>query len=254
MDISPLQKARYGYKPKVPKMLRVGINGIRAEEGEATASASDSDRIAALFPNTYGMKEVYFTDSPATAEKKKHVVGVILSGGQAPGGHNVIAGLFDALKEDNPESILLGFKGGPSGLIEDNYITLTAETIDKYRNTGGFDMIGSGRTKLEKEEQFRIVADVAAKHGMDAIVIIGGDDSNTNAAVLAEYFKAHDVPVQVIGCPKTIDGDLKNDDIEISFGFDTATKTYSELIGNVARDANSAKKYWHFAHSARMRA
>ena len=246
MDISPLQKARYEYKPKVPKMLRVGINGIRAEEGEATASESDSDRIAALFPNTYGMKEVYFTDGPATAEKKKHVVGVILSGGQAPGGHNVIAGLFDALKEDNPESILLGFKGGPSGLIEDNYITLTAETIDKYRNTGGFDMIGSGRTKLEKEEQFRIVADVAAKHGMDAIVIIGGDDSNTNAAVLAEYFKAHDVPVQVIGCPKTIDGDLKNDDIEISFGFDTATKTYSELIGNVARDANSAKKYWHF--------
>ena len=246
MDVSLLQKARYEYKPKVPKMLRPGVRGIVAEEGDRTEAASDQEKIAALFPNTYGMNEVYFKDGESTAEKKKHIVGVILSGGQAPGGHNVIAGLFDALKEDNPESILLGFKGGPSGLIDDNYITLTADTIDKYRNTGGFDMIGSGRTKLEKEEQFQIVAEVAKKHGMDAIVIIGGDDSNTNAAVLAEYFKANDVPVQVIGCPKTIDGDLKNEDIEISFGFDTATKTYSELIGNVARDANSAKKYWHF--------
>ena len=246
MDISLLQKARYEYKPKVPKMLRVGVKGIAVQEGDITEAACDKEKIAALFPNTYGMKEVYFTDGESTAEHRKHVVGVILSGGQAPGGHNVIAGLYDALKEDNEESILLGFKGGPSGLVDDNYITLTGETIDKYRNTGGFDMIGSGRTKLEKEEQFEIVAEVAKKHGMDAIVIIGGDDSNTNAAVLAEYFKAHSIPVQVIGCPKTIDGDLKNEDIEISFGFDTATKTYSELIGNVARDANSAKKYWHF--------
>ena len=246
MDISPLQKARYEYKPKLPKMLRVGVKGIAVQEGDKTEAASDKEKIASLFPCTYGMNEVYFVDGESTAEKKKHIVGVILSGGQAPGGHNVIAGLYDALKEDNEESILLGFKGGPSGLIEDNYITLTGETIDKYRNTGGFDMIGSGRTKLEKEEQFEIVAEVAKKHGMDAIVIIGGDDSNTNAAVLAEYFKSHNIPVQVIGCPKTIDGDLKNDDIEISFGFDTATKTYSELIGNVERDANSAKKYWHF--------
>ena len=162
------------------------------------------------------------------------------------GGHNVIAGLYDALKETDPDSILLGFKGGPSGLLEDNYITLTADTISKYRNTGGFDMIGSGRTKLETEEQFMVVGEVAKKHGMNAIVIIGGDDSNTNAAVLAEYFAEHEIPCQVIGCPKTIDGDLKNDDIETSFGFDTATKTYSELIGNIMRDANSAKKYWHF--------
>ena len=246
MDISPLQKARYGYSPKLPKMLRVGVRGIAVTEGDRTEAASDKEKIAALFPNTYGMKEVYFKDGDSTAEMKKHVVGVILSGGQAPGGHNVIAGLYDALKEDSEENVLLGFKGGPSGLVEDNYITLNAETINKYRNTGGFDMIGSGRTKLEKEEQFRVVAEVARKHDMDAIVIIGGDDSNTNAAVLAEYFKANSVPVQVIGCPKTIDGDLKNEDIEISFGFDTATKTYSELIGNVARDANSAKKYWHF--------
>ncbi len=246
MDISLLQKARYEYKPKIPKMLRAGVGGIAVQEGDKTEAASDKEKIEKLFPCTYGMKEVYFKDGKNTAEKKKHVIGVILSGGQAPGGHNVIAGLYDAMKEDNKESILLGFKGGPSGLVEDNYITLTGDTIDKYRNTGGFDMIGSGRTKLEKEEQFKIVAEVAKKHGMDAIVIIGGDDSNTNAAVLAEYFKAHEVPVQVIGCPKTIDGDLKNDDIEISFGFDTATKTYSELIGNIERDANSAKKYWHF--------
>ena len=246
MDISLLQKARYEYKPKLPKMLRVGVKGIAVQEGEKTEAASDKEKIAALFPETYGMKEVYFVDDESTAPKKKHVIGVILSGGQAPGGHNVIAGLYDAMKEDNEESVLLGFKGGPSGLVEDNYITLTGETIDKYRNTGGFDMIGSGRTKLEKEEQFEIVAEVAKKHEMDAIVIIGGDDSNTNAAVLAEYFKEHKVPVQVIGCPKTIDGDLKNDDIEASFGFDTATKTYSELIGNISRDANSAKKYWHF--------
>ena len=246
MDISPLQQARYAYKPKLPRMLRNGVGSVAVIEGDATEAASDKEKIKALFPNTYGMKEVYFEEGESTAPKKKHVVGVILSGGQAPGGHNVIAGLYDALKADNEESVLLGFKGGPSGLVDDNYITLTGDTIDKYRNTGGFDMIGSGRTKLEKEEQFKVVAEVAQKHGMDAIVIIGGDDSNTNAAVLAEYFKENDVPVQVIGCPKTIDGDLKNDDIEISFGFDTATKVYSELIGNIERDANSAKKYWHF--------
>ena len=172
--------------------------------------------------------------------------GVILSGGQAPGGHNVICGLYDALKATNKENVLYGFKNGPIGLIEDDYLIFDDEYIDQFRNTGGFDIIGSGRTKLETNEQFAIVAEVCKKHGITAIVIIGGDDSNTNAAVLAEYFAAHNTGVQVIGCPKTIDGDLKNEDIECSFGFDTATKTYSEIIGNIERDANSAKKYWHF--------
>ncbi len=181
-----------------------------------------------------------------TSDMKKQIVGVILSGGQAPGGHNVVCGLYDALKATNKENELYGFKGGPSGLIEDDYIVMTDEYINQFRNTGGFDIIGSGRTKLETNEQFAIAAEVCKKHGITAIVIIGGDDSNTNAAVLAEYFAAHNTGVQVIGCPKTIDGDLKNEDIECSFGFDTATKTYSEIIGNIERDANSAKKYWHF--------
>ena len=246
MNISTLQRSRYSYKPKMPGMLRKGISNIKAEEGEKVKSVSSDAEIKKLFPHTYGMKEVTFSEGKSNAKKRKHVVGVILSGGQAPGGHNVIAGLYDALHEADQDNVLLGFKGGPSGLTDDSYITLTGEIIDAYRNTGGFDMIGSGRTKLETEEQFRKVAEVAERHEMTAIVIIGGDDSNTNAAVLAEYFKEHKVPVQVIGCPKTIDGDLKNDDIEASFGFDTATKTYSELIGNIMRDANSAKKYWHF--------
>ena len=245
-NISTLQSIRYTYQPKVPAMLRAGIKNIKAVEGGAAGSASSDERIKKLFPKTYGMREVSFAQGSSTASDKKQVVGVILSGGQAPGGHNVIAGLYDALHEAGKDNVLLGFKGGPSGLTDDNYMTLTGDIIDQYRNTGGFDMIGSGRTKLETEEQFRKVAAVAEKHGMTAIVIIGGDDSNTNAAVLAEYFADHDVPVQVIGCPKTIDGDLKNEDIETSFGFDTATKTYSELIGNIMKDANSAKKYWHF--------
>ncbi|MBQ8748672.1 MAG: diphosphate--fructose-6-phosphate 1-phosphotransferase, partial [Oscillospiraceae bacterium] len=191
-------------------------------------------------------KEITFEKGQNTSETKKQIVGVILSGGQAPGGHNVVCGLYDALKATNKEHELYGFKGGPSGLIEDDYVIFDDEYIDQYRNTGGFDIIGSGRTKLETNEQFAIVAEVAKKHGITAIVIIGGDDSNTNAAVLAEYMAAHNTGVQVIGCPKTIDGDLKNEDIECSFGFDTATKTYSEIIGNIQRDANSAKKYWHF--------
>lgn len=246
MSCSTLQSLRYGYTPKLPVMMRDGVGSISVIEGEETHSESDQERIKELFPNTYGMKEVYFRKGSSTAIPSKHIVGVILSGGQAPGGHNVIAGLFDALKESNPDNILLGFKGGPSGLVNDDYITLTADNIAAYRNTGGFDIIGSGRTKLETEEQFKKVAEVAKKHGMTAIVIIGGDDSNTNAAVLAEYFAENKLPIQVIGCPKTIDGDLKNEDIEVSFGFDTACKTYSELIGNIMRDANSAKKYWHF--------
>ena len=246
MEISALQKARYEYTPKLPGMLRNGIADICVSEGAETQSVADQEKIKALFPNTYGKKEITFQKGQNTSAAKKQVVGVILSGGQAPGGHNVICGLYDALKATNPENVLYGFKGGPSGLIEDYYLIFDDEYIDQYRNTGGFDIIGSGRTKLETNEQFAIVAEVCKKHGITAIVIIGGDDSNTNAAVLAEYFAAHNTGVQVIGCPKTIDGDLKNEDIECSFGFDTATKTYSEIIGNIQRDANSAKKYWHF--------
>ena len=246
MNISPLQKARYEYTPKLPGMLRHGIADICVKEGEATQSVADQDKIKALFPNTYGKPEITFEKGQNTSAAKKQVVGVILSGGQAPGGHNVVCGLYDALKATNPENVLYGFKGGPSGLIEDKYLIFDDEYINEFRNTGGFDIIGSGRTKLETEEQFAIASEVCKKHGITAIVIIGGDDSNTNAAVLAEYFAAHNTGVQVIGCPKTIDGDLKNEDIECSFGFDTATKTYSELIGNIERDCNSAKKYWHF--------
>ena len=231
---------------KLPGMLRNGIAEICVKEGDATKSVADQEKIQALFPNTYGKNEITFEKGQNTSASKKQVVGVILSGGQAPGGHNVVSGLYDALKATNKENVLLGFKNGPAGLLEDNYIEFTDDYIDQYRNTGGFDIIGSGRTKLETEEQFAVVAEVCKKHGVTAVVIIGGDDSNTNAAVLAEYFAAHNTGVQVIGCPKTIDGDLKNEDIECSFGFDTATKTYSELIGNIQRDANSAKKYWHF--------
>ena len=246
MKLSPLQTARYGYEPKLPGMLRNGIADICVNEGAETQSVADQEKIAALFPNTYGKKEITFAKGQNTSAPKTHKVGVILSGGQAPGGHNVVCGLYDAIKATNPENELYGFKGGPSGLIEDDYIVMTDEYINQYRNTGGFDIIGSGRTKLETNEQFAIVADVCKKHEITALVIIGGDDSNTNAAVLAEYMAANNTGVQVIGCPKTIDGDLKNEDIECSFGFDTATKTYSEIIGNIARDANSAKKYWHF--------
>ena len=246
MSISPLQKVRLGYQPKLPLILQNDIHQIAVKYGKETESVSDQAKIKAMFPNTYGMKEISFEKAPSTASDRKQVVGVILSGGQAPGGHNVITGLYDALKKADRKNVLLGFKGGPSGLIDDEYVEFTDEFIDQYRNTGGFDIIGSGRTKLETVEQFKVVESVAKKHGLTAIVIIGGDDSNTNAAVLAEYFAANGSGVQVIGCPKTIDGDLKNDVIETSFGFDTACKTYSELIGNIERDANSAKKYWHF--------
>ncbi len=246
MKITPLQEARLKYEPKLPGMLRHGIKEIGVKEGEATESVADQEKIKELFPNTYGKKEITFEKGENTSASKKQVVGVILSGGQAPGGHNVICGLYDALKATDRNNVLYGFKGGPSGLLEDDYVEFDDEFIDAYRNTGGFDIIGSGRTKLETQEQFAVAAEVCRKHGITAIVIIGGDDSNTNAAVLAEYFAAHNTGVQVIGCPKTIDGDLKNEDIECSFGFDTATKTYSELIGNIERDANSAKKYWHF--------
>ncbi len=246
MTISPLQLARYQYNPKLPGMLRNGISDICVKVGNPTESVADQAKIKALFPNTYGKNEITFQKGANTSETKKQVVGVILSGGQAPGGHNVICGLYDALKATDKDNVLYGFKGGPSGLLEDDYIVFDDEYINQYRNTGGFDIIGSGRTKLETQEQFAVVAEVCKKHGITAIVIIGGDDSNTNAAVLAEYFAAQNTGVQVIGCPKTIDGDLKNEDIECPFGFDTATKTYSEIVGNIQRDANSAKKYWHF--------
>ena len=246
MKLSPLQIARYQYQPKLPGMLRSGISEISVKNGQATQSVADQEKIQALFPNTYGKNEITFEKGQNTSDAKKLTVGVILSGGQAPGGHNVVCGLYDALKALNPENTLLGFKGGPSGLLDNNFIVFEDNYINQFRNTGGFDIIGSGRTKLETQEQFAVVVENCKKNGVNAIVIIGGDDSNTNAAVLAEYCAAHNTGIQVIGCPKTIDGDLKNEDIESSFGFDTATKTYSEIIGNIARDANSAKKYWHF--------
>ena len=246
MKLSPLQIARYQYQPKLPGMLRNGISEICVKNGDATQSVADQEKIKALFPNTYGKNEITFQKGENTSEAKKQVVGVILSGGQAPGGHNVICGLYDALKATNPENVLIGFKGGPSGLLDNDFIIFEDDYINQYRNTGGFDIIGSGRTKLETQEQFAVVVENCKNHGVNALVIIGGDDSNTNAAVLAEYCAAHNTGIQVIGCPKTIDGDLKNEDIECSFGFDTATKTYSEIIGNIERDANSAKKYWHF--------
>ena len=246
MKLSPLQVARYQYSPKLPGMLRNGIAEISVRNGGATQSVADQEKIAALFPNTYGKNEIIFEKGVNTSEARKLTVGVILSGGQAPGGHNVISGLYDSLKAINPENVLIGFKGGPSGLLENDFVVFDDEYINAYRNTGGFDIIGSGRTKLETQEQFAVVVENCKNHGVNALVIIGGDDSNTNAAVLAEYCAAHNTGIQVIGCPKTIDGDLKNEDIECSFGFDTATKTYSEIIGNIERDANSAKKYWHF--------
>ena len=246
MKISALQKARYKYSPKLPTVLRGEIDAVVPVYGKPTDAQSDQEALKALFPNTYGLPKVSFEKGHSDKIGAKLNVGVILSGGQAPGGHNVICGLYDALKKANKDSQLYGFMGGPSGILEDKYIIMTDELINEYRNTGGFDIIGSGRTKLETKEQFAVCTQVCHKHGLNAIVIIGGDDSNTNAAVLAEYFRAQGEPVCVVGCPKTIDGDLKNESIETSFGFDTACKTYSELIGNIERDANSARKYWHF--------
>lgn len=242
MEKSALQIARAAYQPKLPKGLQ---GNVSVKEGAPTQSVADQEEIKKLFPNTYGMPLIEFVPGEAQSYAPFNV-GVILSGGQAPGGHNVICGLFDGIKRLNPESKLYGFILGPGGLVDHEYIELTADIIDEYRNTGGFDMIGSGRTKLEKEEQFEQGLEIIKELGIKAIVIIGGDDSNTNACVLAEYYAAKKCGVQVIGCPKTIDGDLKNDQIETSFGFDTACKTYAEVIGNIQRDANSARKYWHF--------
>ena len=243
MKKSALQKARASYQPKLPIVLTAPVKVV---EGKPTESVADQAAIKALFPNTYGLPEIKFEKNAAPVPGKPLKVGVILSGGQAPGGHNVISGLFDGIKKIHRDSRLFGFLMGPGGLVEHKYIELTAPIIDEYRNTGGFDIIGSGRTKLETVDQFEKGLEILKELGITALVIIGGDDSNTNACVLAEYYKAHNAGVQVIGCPKTIDGDLKNEWIETSFGFDTATKVYSEVIGNIQRDCNSAKKYWHF--------
>jgi len=242
MKTSLLQKARAQYQPKLPKGLQ---GAVKVKEGAATQSVGDQDEIKKLFPNTYGMPIIEFVPGEEYAAREMNV-GIILSGGQAPGGHNVICGIFDAVKRQNANNKVYGFLMGPGGLVDHDYIELTSDYVDKYRNTGGFDMIGSGRTKLEKEEQFEKGLEIIRELGIKAVVIIGGDDSNTNACVLAEYYAAKNYGIQVIGCPKTIDGDLKNAQIETSFGFDTATKVYAELIGNIERDANSARKYWHF--------
>lgn len=245
-NLSPLQKARYEYEPKLPEVLKGDIAEITAALGDATESVADQVQLRDLFPLTYGAPVARFAKGSNPDAGKARQLGVILSGGQAPGGHNVIAGIYDALKKANPESVLFGFKGGPAGIIDDDVMEITDEIMDAYRNTGGFDIIGSGRTKLETEEQFEKSLETCRRHGIDGVVVIGGDDSNTNGAVLAEWFKKKNTGITVIGCPKTIDGDLKNEHIETSFGFDTATKTFSELIGNIGKDANSAKKYWHF--------
>lgn len=242
MKMSLLQQARAQYQPKLPKGLQ---GAVKVKEGEPTQSVGDQDEIKKLFPNTYGMPLIEFVSGDQEATNEINV-GIILSGGQAPGGHNVISGIFDAVKKMNANNKIYGFLMGPGGLVDHDYMELTKEIIDEYRNTGGFDLIGSGRTKLEEEAQFEKGYEVIRQLNIKAVVIIGGDDSNTNACVLAEYYAAKNYGVQVIGCPKTIDGDLKNDQIETSFGFDTATKVYSEVIGNIERDANSARKYWHF--------
>ncbi len=243
MNISALQNERLKYQPKLPGSL---VGTVKLVEGAKTESVANQKEIAELFPNTYGMPLITFEQGNEKKNMPALNVGVILSGGQAPGGHNVISGIFDGIKKINPKSKLYGFLGGPGGLVDHKYIELTADIIDEYRNTGGFDIIGSGRTKMEEKWQFDKGLEIASDLSLNALVIIGGDDSNTNACILAEYYAANKAGVQVIGCPKTIDGDLKNEMIEASFGFDTATKVYSELIGNIQRDANSAKKYWHF--------
>lgn len=246
MNVSPLQAARYEFKPTLPSILQNEIEKIKVEYGQPTESVDNQTKMKELFPNTYGQSTIKFTTGDSTHRDEPINIGVVLSGGQAPGGHNVIAGIYDAMKAANSESKLFGFLNGPAGILENRLIEITGQYVDQYRNTGGFDMIGSGRTKLESEEQFATTYEVCKENNISAIVIVGGDDSNTNAAVLAEYYRKNNIGITVIGVPKTIDGDLKNEQVEVSFGFDTAVKTFTELIGNIERDANSAKKYWHF--------
>ena len=245
-ELSPLQTERLKYKPKLPEALRAKPKKLGAKKGKATKAVADQAAIKALFPHTYGQPEITFAEGKTGLNQEPIKVGVVLSGGQAPGGHNVVSGIFDGLQALNPKNKLIGFLGGPGGIVDNKILELSAKVVDAYRNTGGFDIIGSGRTKLETKEQFDACAANMKKLGISSLVVVGGDDSNTNAAVLAEYFATNGFGINVIGVPKTIDGDLKNEAIEISFGFDTATKTYSELIGNVERDCLSAKKYWHF--------
>jgi diphosphate-dependent phosphofructokinase len=246
MDFSPLQSARFAYAPKLPLILRGSIDKVAAVKGNAAEPSTDKDRLRATFPRTYGLPTVTLSEGANPGIHKAMKVGVILSGGPAPGGHNVIAGIFDGLKAANPASELFGFRGGPGGLVDDKCMTIDAKLLDKYRNTGGFDLVGSGRTKIETPEQFDKALETAKRRKLDAVVVIGGDDSNTNAALLAEFFASKGAPIAVVGVPKTIDGDLKNEVIETSFGFDTATKVFSELVGNICRDAASSRKYWHF--------
>ncbi|HOD58212.1 MAG TPA: diphosphate--fructose-6-phosphate 1-phosphotransferase [Rectinema sp.] len=245
-ETSPLHAGRYSYVPKIPEIFLDSIQSVKPIPTETIEPERDREALKRFFPNSYGKPAIKFIKGEGALEDKAIAVGVILSGGPAPGGHNVIAGLFDALKKANPQSRLIGFKGGPSGLIKGQYIDLSSEIVDQYRNTGGFDIIGTGRTKIETPEQFEESLENAKKLSLDALVIIGGDDSNTNAALLSEYFFQRGAPITVVGVPKTIDGDLKNEWIETSFGFDTATRVYSELIGNICKDASSGRKYWHF--------
>ncbi len=246
MDTSPLQNARYAYTPKLPSVLRGSPETIAVDRGAPAEPLTDREALRTIFPNTYGQEYLAFAQGDNASMRRRLAIGVILSGGPAPGGHNVIAGLFDGLVAGNPDSKLYGFRGGPGGLVEDACMELTADMVGRYRNTGGFDLVGSGRTKIETPEQFGKALETARRRALDAVVVVGGDDSNTNAALLAEYFMANDAGTCVVGVPKTIDGDLKNEYIETSFGFDTAAKLYSELVGNIERDAASGRKYWHF--------
>ncbi|MDR1695891.1 MAG: diphosphate--fructose-6-phosphate 1-phosphotransferase [Endomicrobium sp.] len=246
-NISELQIERRKFKPVLPEILKNGVASVKAKAGKSTKSVADQAKVKEIFKNTYGLPEVSFVKgSNASLKKKTLKVGVVLSGGQAPGGHNVIAGLFDGLKKANSKNILIGYLGGPSGILENKYKVISGPVLDEYRNTGGFDFIQSGRTKIETPDQFCMTKDNCLDNKLDALVVVGGDDSNTNAALIAEYAKKENTEMCVVGVPKTIDGDLKNDHIETSFGFDTATKIYSELVGNICRDVNSARKYWHF--------
>jgi pyrophosphate--fructose-6-phosphate 1-phosphotransferase len=245
-DRSPLHNARFAYVPKLPEILRAAVSGIKAVPTDTVEPRHHKEKLEAIFPHSYGKPAVKFIAGENSFASRTLTVGILLSGGPAPGGHNVIAGIFDGLKKGSQESRLIGFKGGPGGLVDNKYLEITKALVDSYRNTGGFDMVGSGRTKIETPEQFAKALSVAQSHRLDALVVVGGDDSNTNAALLAEYFATNGAAITVVGVPKTIDGDLKNEWIEASFGFDTATKTYSELIGNICRDAPSGRKYWHF--------
>jgi len=244
--ISALERARLTYVPSLPAVLRNGVDTVSASEGPTTGAVADERAIRETFPDLFGAPVVRFESKPATPSRGALRVGVVLSGGQAPGGHNVITGLFDALTGGHPESEVVGFQGGPKGIFEADYRVLTAAEIDAHRNTGGFDLIGSGRDKIETTAQLEACREICTQLKLDGLVVVGGDDSNTNAAVLAQYLLQRDQDTVVVGAPKTIDGDLKGGGIEASFGFDTATKVYAELIGNIERDARSAKKYWHF--------